>query len=235
MRASSSIRLAVIGSLLLAAAGVAAEKPLVERVYHLGRQPAAAAVERVCPLLSARGSVEVKDGGRTLVVRDFEPIAESALAALAAFDRGGRTLRLAVQIVSADARGAGGVEAAAVELPAEVVERLYRLLRYRSYSLLARADVEAAEEVLSTFEVGSEFRVSFRLVRGADSQRVRMREFRVLRKTDQGDLRPLVQTHLSLEMGRPMILGLAPTEASDRALVVVLRAEPDTAGREAHG
>ena len=218
---------------LTAASGAVpgAERPaqLVERSYQMTRRPAAAAVDQVCPLLSAEGSVSVRDGGRTLVVRDVEPIVERAMKLVADFDRGGRTLRVAVQIVSADASGpaptaAGG--ATAIELPAEVVERLHRLLRYRSYSLLARAELEAPEEAVSTFEGGPDYRVSFRLDRQGSAERVRMSEFRVLRKSGHGDLRPLVHTHLSLEMGRPMILGLAPTEASERALVVVLEAGP---------
>lgn len=209
--------------------------PLVERVHHLENQAASEAVERVCPLLSARGSVEVQDGGRTLVVRDIEPIVERVMELLADHDRGGRRLKVTVQIVSAEVGGSGPATAATLELPSDVVERLQSLLRYRSYSLLARADLEAREEVESSFEVGTEFRVSFRLDRAAGPERVRMREFRVLSRTDGGDLRPLVHTHLSLEMGRPMILGLAPTEASDRALMVVLRAETVGVGEEAHG
>ncbi len=110
-----------------------------------------------------------------------------------------------------------------------------RLLRYRSYALLARAELEAPEDVVSTFEVGPEFCVSFRVDRGAEPGKVRMSEFRVLRRTEGGDLKPLVHTHLSLEVGRPMILGMAPTEASDRALVVVLEATPGGAAPEARG
>lgn len=234
MRASRSIFFAVACSLTLTAAVYAQEdgSRMVERVVRLSQQPASAAVERVCPLLSASGSVEVQDNGRVLVVRDFAPVVERALKALAEFDRAGRTLRFSVQIVSADADAATG---ATLELPVEVVDRLRRLLRYRSYSVLARAELEAVEDVASSFEVGPEYRLSFRLDRGAEPRRVRMSEFRILRKTGHGDLKPLVQTHLSLELGRPMILGLAPTEASDRALMVVLEAEPGGAPREARG
>lgn len=237
MRARSPFVLAVLVPLLLAsgARGENDGRPLVERVYELTRRPAAAAVERICPMLSARGSVEVQDGGRTLVVRDVEPHVELAMTALRTFDQAGRTLRVAVQIVRAEARAPGGGEQATLELPADVVDRLHRLLRYRSYSLLARAELEAPEEVESTFEVGPEFRVSFRPDRDGEPGQVRMREFRVSRRTGQGDHKPLVHTHLSLEMGRPMILGLAPTEASERALMVVLRAEPRGLVAEAHG
>ena len=234
MRASRSLSTAVACFLTLTAPAYAQDdgSRVVERVYRLSQQPAAAAVERVCPLLSAGGSVEVQDNGRVLVLRDLEPVVERALTALAEFDRAGRTLRLSVQIVSADAHAATGTP---LELPAEVVDRLRRLLRYRSYSVLARAELEAVEDVASSFEVGPEYRLSFRLDRGAEPRRVRMSEFRILRKTGHGDLKPLVQTHLSLELGRPMILGLAPTEISDRALMVVLEAEPGGAQREVRG
>ena len=243
MRASRSICVAVACSLALTATVSAGDDPpgLVERVYHLGQRPAAAAIERVCPLLSARGSVEVQDNGRVLVVRDLAPVVERALEELAELDRAGRTLRLSVQIVSAAAQAAPGVAVAAntaestLELPAEVVDRLERLLRYRSYSVLARAEREAVEDVTSTFEIGPEYRVGFRLDRGAEPRRVRMSGFRILRETGRGDLKPLVQTHLSLELGRPMILGLAPTEASARALMVVLVAEPEGTPWEARG
>ena len=241
-RSSRSRAIVVCGALWLACAALAAAaelddgRNLTEGRHRLEHVTCAAAVGEVEELLTPRGSVELLEGGRTVVVRDTEAVVNRALDRLAALDRPGRSVRVAVQIVSAEAGGRPALAETPVELPVEVVERLADLLRYRGYALLARAELEAREEATATYEVGSDYQVRFRLHREGEARRVSMREFRVLRKTAEGELKPLVQTDLHLEVGRPMILGLTQTESSERALMLVLECDETlTASSEARG
>jgi hypothetical protein len=126
-------------------------------------------------------------------------------------------MQLEIQIVSA-----GAEEIGESGLSPELEARLQKLLRYRSYRLVASSKVDAAEgwDVLSP--MGPDYEVDFRLgLVGAD-RRVKLHGFRVLRREGDSETKPLIHTNLNLQLDRPMVLGLARTESSERALMVVL-------------
>lgn len=188
-----------------------------ERIFTLIHQSAAEAVSLVYPYLSERGTVELRPGGNALVVRDSRHVIDSVSGLLSDFDRPAQSLRLQIQIISAGADDVGESG-----LSSELEARLQKLLRYRSYRLVATSQVDASEgwDVAST--LGSDYEVDFRLgLVGAD-RRVKLNGFRVLRRDGDSGVKPLIHTNLNLSLGRPMVLGLARTESSERALMVVL-------------
>ena len=202
--------------LALAATAAAQGRP-AERVFTLEHQSAAEAVALIYPYLSDGGAVELRPADNALVVRDVPAVLDSVATLLRDFDRPAQSMQLQIQIVSAGA-GEGGDTG----LSPELTSRLRQLLRYPSYRLVASSKVAAAEgvDVLST--LGPDYEVDFRLgLVGAD-RRVKLHGFRLSRREGDSEVKPLIHTNLNLLLDRPMVLGLARTESSESALMVVL-------------
>ncbi len=188
-----------------------------ERVFTLSHQAAAEAVSLVYPYLSDAGTVELRPGGNALVVRDSPEIVAKVALLLRDFDRPAQSMQLEIQIVSAGS-GAAGESG----LSPDLVARLQTLLRYRSYRLVAASRVDASEGWDVVSALGPEYEVDFRLgLVGAD-RRIKLHGFRVLRREGDSEAKPLIHTNLNLVLDKPMVLGLARTESSERALMVVL-------------
>ncbi len=222
------LALAVFAAPALAAAGDGAA-PLARHVFTPRHQSAGNALPLVHPLLSSRGTVELRRADNTLVIEDVASSLPAVVEALAAYDRPARLMRLRVQLVQALARAGEGDGAQA--LPPELLERLRRLLRFESYSLVASADVGVSEGVAAAFELHPDYRLDFQLVDSGDRQ-AELRDFKILRRAADRELETLLHTHLKMALDQPMVLGLARSEASDSALMVVLRCDAAPAPRE---
>ena len=81
--------------------------------------------------------------------------------------------------------------------------------------------MEVKEGLDVTHEVGTEYRVEFQIGRVRADRRVKLSNFKVLRLTD-GVPRQLIHTNLNLWLDRPLVLGLARTESSERALMIIV-------------
>jgi hypothetical protein len=191
---------------------------VVERAFAFEHQSAAEAVALVYPYLSELGTVELRPGSNALVISDSREVVERVVALLEDFDRPAQSMQLEIQIVSASS----GDEVGDSGLSPELEERLSKLLRYRSYRLVASSRVDASEgwDVLSP--MGPDYEVDFRLGLVGTDRRVKLHGFRVLRREGDSETKPLIHTNLNLQLDRPMVLGLARTESSERALMVVL-------------
>ncbi len=199
---------------------VAGAPPLQLIVYTLQHQPASGAIELLHPLLSERGTIELQPGGNTVVIRDEAGALERMLPLLREYDHPPRALRLEIQIVRAgtDAGRAGAQPA----LPEPLARRLRGLLRYQSFALLAGGVLEAREGEEVVQRLGESFSVSFRLGTLLADRRLKLAGFRLERADDNPQPRPLIHTNLNLWLEEPMVLGLARTEASREALMVVV-------------
>ncbi len=193
---------------------------LVVQAYTLEHQPAGEAIHLVHPLLSVRGAVEIQPGGNTLVIRDTVEVVERLIRLLKDFDHPARSVRLTLQLVQAGLKGsrAGGESG----LPEALVSRLRELLRYDDYRLLATAEAEIREGEEVAYELADDFKIEFRMGTLLADRRVKLRGFRVARQGGNPDSKQLIHTNLNLWLDKPMILGLARAETSDRALMVVL-------------
>jgi hypothetical protein len=204
------------------AAGAAQEATppaLVMRLVPLEHRAAGDAVPIVEALLSPIGTVELQPRGNALVIRDTPAAVRRVVARLRAFDRPPRRVRLEIQIVRAGT-DRGDPAAGREELPVELVRRLRELLRFETFALLAEAGLEMMEGERVSYQFGADYRVEFELGVLNDHGQLRLHDFIVGRGTAGG--RPLIHTNLNLALERPMVLGLAQTEASERALMVVL-------------
>jgi len=188
-------------------------------LYTFRHRPAREAIDRVEDLLSAQGTVELQPRGNTLVVRDTAPVIKRVLARLRAYDQPLRQVRLEIQIVHAGASDDGPVEGP--RLSAELARRLRELLRFETFTLLAEAGLEMREGEQVAYHFGGGYRVEFELGVLNPNRQLRLADF-IVGRGPVSDVRPLIHTNLNLTLDRPMVLGLAQTEASERALMVVL-------------
>jgi hypothetical protein len=223
-----AVGLALLGAVLVMLPQAAAAQPvaqqttdLVLEAITLRHRSAAESLALVYPLLSPRGTVELQPGDNTLVLRDVRRAIDRIMPLLREFDQPAGRVRVRVQVVSAGA--APSRPGPAPELSPRVVARLKELLRYQSYTLLARADFETQEGLDAAYELSNEYRIAFRLGRLLEDRRVRLEGFKVSKKLqDTSEMTPLIHTNLNLDLDKPMILGLARTEASERALMIIV-------------
>jgi hypothetical protein len=194
-------------------------------------QQASDAVALVHPLLSPGGTVELQPRGNTLVIRDNQAALNRILPVLRGFDHPVRHLRLEIFIVRAS-RVSVSPAVEQSDLPDQLTRRLRQILPYEIYRLQAQAQLATQEGEAVTFDLSDEYRVSFRLGTVLPDGRVKLNDFQIRRRAS----RPadLIHTHLNLWLDQTMSLGLAKSEESMEALMVVLtlRSE-DTARRPA--
>jgi hypothetical protein len=193
---------------------------LVTEMYSLRHRPVGGAIGEVEGLLSAQGTIELQPRGNTLVIRDTVAVVRRVLARLRDYDQPLRRVRLEVQIVRAGGAEANS-ESGQQQLPPDLVRRLRELLRFESFRLLAQAGLEMMEGEQVIYQFGGEYSVEFELGVVSANRQLRLQDF-IVGRGESGETRPLIHTNLNLTLERPMVLGLAQTEASERALMVVL-------------
>ncbi|HVR99446.1 MAG TPA: secretin N-terminal domain-containing protein [Thermoanaerobaculia bacterium] len=218
----------LVGCALHAQAPAKEKEELSLHAFTLKHQPAAEAMALVHPLLSKRGTVELQPGGNTLVVRDTPASLRRIVPVLREFDHPARPFQLEVFIVKAS-RAIVSPPVKRSDLPEELTQRLRQLLTYDTYEMQAQANLSTYEGQAVTYGMGSNFEVSFRLGTLVQGRRLKLNNFRVLRRTD-GKAAPLIHTTLNLWLDQPMGLGLAKSESSREVLMVVLTVRPGEPG-----
>lgn len=233
----SSVRRIVASCLLLTllASCVAAQSgrpdELVLHAFALKHRKANEALALVSPLLSGRGTVELQPGSNTLVIRDTIPALERIVPTLRAYDHPARPLTLELYIVRAS-RSDANPPVLRSNLPEPLTRRLRSLLKYHIYDVQAQALLSSLEGQAVTYAVGGEYEVSFRFGTLLADQRVRLSDFRISRRHGQGPQPPpLIHTNLSLRQDQTTTLGLARSENSPEALMVVLTLRNGDAAR----
>lgn len=217
---------------LAVAAGAAAQtaRPVEDgdlslQAYTLRHQGAEDAVELVSPFLSERGSIELQPIGNTVVIRDEASRIARIMPVLRSFDHPRRSIRVEVRIVRAsveEVAAGSGVVRGTPQLSQLLTDRLRDLLRYQHYDLLASADLTSLEGDPVLYEVGGDYLLGLRLGTVLATRRIKLHDFRLSRATADETWRPLIHTNLEITLGDPMVLGLAPAESSEHALMLVL-------------
>lgn len=211
---------------LAVASGLAAQAPgprdVVVRAYTFRYQRASEAVTLVYPLLSSRGTVELQPAGNTLVIRDTQAVVNRIVPVLRSFDHPAQPLRLEVFVVRASKTPAVSPQVRRSDLPDWLTKRLHDVLAYDIYEMRAQAELGGVEGQWVVYELGPEFKVSFRFGTLLEGQRVKLSNFRISRRATGKPEANLLQTNLTLWLDQTMSLGLAKNEASREALMVVL-------------
>jgi hypothetical protein len=215
-----------------AAAQGPGERELVVHVYRLEHQPASEAWALLQPLLSARGSVELRPSDNTLVLRDSTTALERILPVLAAFDHPPRDVNVEIWLIRAS--GIAKVSPPLREpsnVPRDLLANLVGRLPYQQYDLVAGSRVRSREGQRVTFQLGPEHAVRFRLGTIVGDQRLRLVDFEVLREERGTTAESLIRSSLNLWLGRNMVFALTQGEHSPTALMVVVRCRQAAAAR----
>lgn len=205
---------------------------LILHAYRFKHQAASEAVALVSPLLSGAGTVELQPAGNTLVIRDTAEALARILPVLRDFDHPARPLRLEVLIVRAS-RAVVSPPTQRSDLPEELTRRLRSLLPYDTYELEAQAQLSTEEGQAAVFEMGGDYQVSFRLGTLQQDGRVKLSGFQLARKGAARKAPNLIHTNLNLWLDKTVSLGLAKSETSREALMLVLTLRRDDARRAA--
>ncbi len=197
---------------------------LVLHAYTMRYRQASDAISMIFPLLSQRGTVELQPATNTLVIRDSPAALGRIIPVLRSYDHPSLPLKLEIYIVRAiRSSGTDGQPVVRSDLPAPLTRRLRALLPYDIYQVEAQAQLDSREGQAVTYALGGEYEVSFRLGTLVDKQRVRLSDFRILRRTEEHRAgSPLIHTNLFLTLEQTTSFGLARTEESREALMVVL-------------
>lgn len=196
------------------------QEELVMHAYTLKHQRASDAYQLVYPLLTSRGSVELPKGGNTLVIRDTLAALSRIVPVLQSFDHPARPLRLDVYIVKAS-RTVVSPPVRRSDLPEALTRNLRQVLNYDVYEVAAQAQLWAMEGQSVVYALGDEFEVRFRFGTLLEGQRIKLSNFRISRKSE-GRTKGLIHTNLNLRVEQTVNLGLAMSEKSPEALMVVM-------------
>jgi len=175
------------------------------------------ALEVVRPLLSSRGSAEVQADGNTLVIRDRISSLARIVPALRRFDRRSELVRLEVLVVRAARHRVSPPTRSTV--PPELEAKLKKLLPFDSYELVAEAVLGTEEGESVTYEIGAGYSLRFDVGDLVAERQLRLEDFRVFQ---QGREEPLIRTNLRLQLDRTYSVGLAKSQDSPTALMIVL-------------
>jgi hypothetical protein len=238
-RRTSALPMMVLLAFLVLAAGMAAPavaqgtaagemdtSPLSLYAYKLENQSAMEAMPLVYPLLSDRGTVELKPKENTLVVRDQATNVRRIVGVLESYDHPRRPVAVEIQLVRATAEVFSPTQLS--RLPDPLLERLQDLLPYHSYELLAGTRLNSREGEAVRYRLSSRYGVEFRIGTMMEGKRLRLHGFQL--SGHEKSQRALIHTNLNLHLNQTLYLGLAASESSGEALMVVITAK---AGEEA--
>jgi hypothetical protein len=212
-----------------AATPAAADEPLKVHVFTFEHQSADDALGEIRSLFSDRGSVELKQSGSTVVLRDREDELEKILRTLRDFDHPRRALRLQFQLLRAHRVPFSPQQVSQGVSPA-LVARLKQVLRYDTYESLAETSFVSGEGEEVAYDFGDDLGMDFRVGTVLQSSRIGLKDFRILRKGPFGIAASggvtVLHANLVLRLGQTMAMVLTRDEASDNALVVAITCNP---------
>lgn len=238
----------VVLALLLSAAPALAqgqrgdgdEPALAVHAFTLEHQSARDAVELVVPLLSPTGTIELRPGGNTLVIRDAPGSLGRIVETLREFDHPAQLLEVRIWLVRAESVGVSPVVPS--DVPDEVLRALEDQLSYETYRTVGSSSARGWERDRIVFELEG-YVVSFRLGTVIGGQRVRLERFEIARSEEEtegdagragsGEVRTLLRSTLNPWLERPSVLVLSAGGPRPQALVVVLKCS--LAGGESPG
>ena len=227
----SSVRRTVLILLWIASACAPAASPvsaqmirkdgeLVLHAFTLRNRAAMEALQVVSGMLTKRGTVELQPATNTLVIRDTPAALGQIIPALRRYDHPSRPLVLDIYIVRAQRAQIGPSQS---DLPEPLTRRLRALLPYDNYQTQAQARLSSREGEAVTYALGGEYEVSFRLGTIVEGQRVRLSDFRIVRRSElRRTGASLIHTNLILPLEQTTSFVLARNEGSHEALMVVL-------------
>ena len=227
------------------AAAEESEEPLKVHVFTFEHQSADDALGEIRPLFSDRGSVELKQGGDTVVLRDGEDELEKILRALRDFDHPRRSLHLQFRLLRAHRVPFSPQQVSKGVSPA-LVARLKQVLRYDTYESLSDVGFVTGEGERVAYDFGDDLGMEFKVGTVLQGTRLALKDFRLLRHAGGGPGSsaagaaasspagaplvasglPVLHANLVLRLGQTLAMVLMRDEAADTALVIAITCDP---------
>jgi hypothetical protein len=229
--AALALAFAALGAASAQTDAAPAEQPLKVHVFTFEHQSADDALGEIRPLFSERGSVELKQGGDTVVLRDQEDELEKILRTLRDFDHPRRALRLQFQLLRAHRVPFSPPQVSTGVSPALVV-RLKQVLRYDTYESMATTSLVSSEGEQVAYDFGDDLGMEFRVGTVLQDTRLGLKDFRILRRgpfgagAGSGGGVTVLHANLVLRLGQTLAMVLTRDEAADTALVVAISCDP---------
>ena len=212
----------IVPALPAASQSAPGPRDIVTRAYTFKYQRASEAVVMVYPLLSPKGTVELQPGGNTLVIRDTQAAVQKIMPVLRAYDHPARPLRLEVYVVRAS-RSLVSPQVQRSDLPEALTKRLRDMFAYDVFEVQAQAQLASAEGQWGVYELGPDYKVSFRFGNLTQDRRVKLSNFRVTRREEgKPESEILHNANLTVPIDHTTSLGFTQDESSPEALLVVL-------------
>ncbi len=189
----------------------------VRHAFALQHQRADDALEWMQGEMSPRGTIELQRATNTLVLRDRSSVIEHLLALLREFDHPRRQIEFEIFILEASRRGSGDPRS---ELPAQLTDELGNWLAFTSYRLLGEGQFEATEGEEVRYEIGTEFRLGFRVGTVLLDRRLKLYGVEIERSRSALLDERVFNGHLNVWVGKPLVLAL-PYRGSDATGLVV--------------
>ena len=228
--AALALAIAVVGVAGAQTQAVAADTdPVKVHVFTFEHQSADDALGEIRPLFSERGSVELKQGGDTVVLRDGEEELEKILRTLRDFDHPRQALRLQFQLVRAH-RTPFSPPPLSTGVSPVLVGRLRQVLRYDTYESLTSTSFVSTEGEQVAYDFGDDLGMEFKVGTVLQGTRLGLRDFRILRRgpfgVGSGGGVTVLHANVVLRLGQTLAMVLTRDEAADSALVVAITCDP---------
>ena len=216
---------AVIALLLIPAAGATQQEAetQIRHAFTLQHQRADDALEWMQGEMSPHGTIELQRATNTLVLRDASSVLEHLLALLRDFDHPRRQIEFEIYILEASRRGQGDPRS---ELPAQLIDELGELLAFTSYRLLGEGRFEAMEGENVRFEIGTQFRLGFRVGTVLLDRRLKLYGVEIERRRGDALDEGVFNGHLNVWVGKPLVLALPYRGSNASGLVVAVTVRP---------
>ncbi len=224
---SAAVRIALaVAALPLLGASVAAQQEAETQIRHaftLQHQRADDALEWVQGEMSPHGTIELRRATNTLVLRDASSVLEHLVALLRDFDHPRRQVEFEIFILEASRRGSGDPRS---ELPARLTDELANWLAFTSYRLLGQGLFEAMEGEDVRFDIGTEFRLGFRVGTVLLNRRLKLYGVEIERSRGDALDEGVFNGHLNVWVGKPLVLALPYRGSNSSGLVVAVTVRP---------
>lgn len=235
-------RLALALALLVATTAAAADPET--RAFRLRHRPVAEAVALVVPLLSPAGSVVLQPQDNTLVVRDGAEVLASVEERLRRWDVAPAAFTVEIRLIHASnvqptprpgPHFAPDVRELAAATPTPsgphfrtLEDELRRLFRYRYFSDVGVVRVATTEGATVELPGPGPYAVRFTLrALPPTYSRIQLAGFALLRRGGDGPpaRRAVFEGNVNLGVRQLSVVGAAPAENADEALVLAFRVE----------
>lgn len=228
--------LGLVLALLAWASSPVAAQQTVRWVFTPQHRAASDLVPTALPFLSAGGTVELHDGGRTLVVLDTPAAVAKIVPLLRDLDQPLREVTLALRVLRATSKPTvGGDPSREPGRPVggDLANRLATLLPNRSLLLLAEQTIRTGEGRRVLERITSDLTVAFDVGALLGGQRLRLEGFR-LDRTAKSGAATLLRGDVTVWIDRPIALAISEAGGADALVLVVegrlVKASPAVGG-----